>query len=58
MPDDPDTKWYVEQYGNGCMILTPGFGRVFVPQADADLQFLSRDDQPLKTWHVASASLT
>jgi hypothetical protein len=49
MPDDTDTEWYVQQYGKGCMILTAGFGRVFLPQADEDLQFLSRGDQPPKT---------
>lgn len=42
--DDPDTAWYVEQYGGGCMILAPSFGRVFVskPHEDQDLEFVSR----------------
>jgi hypothetical protein len=43
-PDDPDTAWYIEQYGGGCMILAPSFGRVFVsdPHEDEDLEFVSR----------------
>ena len=42
---DADTGWYVEQFGEGCMILSPGFGHVFVsePDEDKDLQFISRD---------------
>jgi hypothetical protein len=43
--EDPETAWYVEQYGGGCMILTPSFGRVFVsdPGGDEDLEFVARD---------------
>jgi hypothetical protein len=26
---DPETGWYVEQCGSGCMILAQSFGRVF-----------------------------
>lgn len=46
--DDPETVWYVEQFGGGCMILTPSFGRVFVskPHEDEDLEFVSRDGSP------------
>jgi hypothetical protein len=42
--DDPNTGWYVEHYGSGCMILVPGFGRVFVstPDEDEDLELLER----------------
>ncbi len=42
--DDPDTAWYVEQYGGGCLILAPSFSSVFVsdPHADEDLEFVSR----------------
>jgi hypothetical protein len=42
--DDPETAWYVEQFGGGCMILAPSFGRVFVsdPQDDEHLDFVSR----------------
>ena len=45
--EDPETKWYVEQYCGGCMMIAPGFGRVFVTDScnDEDLQFLSRSDQ-------------
>jgi hypothetical protein len=25
--DEPDTVWYVEQFGGGCMILAPSFWR-------------------------------
>jgi hypothetical protein len=44
--DDPGTVWYVEQFGGGCMIFAPSFGRVFVskPQDDEDLEFVSRDE--------------
>jgi hypothetical protein len=38
---DPN-RWYAEQFANGCMILTPSFGPVFVTKSDEDLQFLSR----------------
>jgi hypothetical protein len=46
--DDPDTAWYVEQFGGGCMIRAPGFGCVFVskPHEDEDLEFVSRDGAP------------
>jgi hypothetical protein len=46
IPEDPEMKWYAEQYGNGCMILAPSFGRVFVTECcqDEDLRFLSRAD--------------
>ncbi len=44
--DDPDTAWYIELFGNGCMILAPGFGRVFVsdPQEDEDLEFAGQGE--------------
>ena len=44
VPEDPSTVWYVEQYGSGCMILVPSFGRVFLaaPVDDEDLEFLER----------------
>ena len=46
MPDDPKIDWYVEQYGCGCMILVPSFGRVLVaaPDEDEDLEFLERGE--------------
>jgi hypothetical protein len=45
-PDDPNTDWYVKQYGSGCMLLVPSFGRVFVasPGEDEELEFLERDE--------------
>jgi hypothetical protein len=44
VPGDPKADWYVEQYGSGCMIVVPSFGRVFLaaPNADEDLEFLER----------------
>jgi hypothetical protein len=47
--EDPDSAWYVEQFGGGCMILAPSFGRVFVsdPREDEDLEFVSRRVPPL-----------
>ena len=46
VPGDPKTDWYIEQYGNGCMILVPSFGRVFLatPDEDEDLEFLERGE--------------
>lgn len=46
--DDPETAWYVEQFGGGCMILAPSFGRLFVcnPEKDEDLEFVSRGIGP------------
>ena len=43
---DPATDWYVDQFGGGCMILAPSFGRVFVSIPDEDLQFVARDVSP------------
>ena len=39
---NPETAWYVEQFGGGCMILVPTFGCVFVSKADEDLEFVGR----------------
>jgi hypothetical protein len=41
---DPETAYFVEEFGGGCMLLTERLGRVFVedPQHDEDLQFVSR----------------
>jgi hypothetical protein len=41
---DPETDWYVKQYGRGVMILEPKrFGRAFLsePHTDEDLEFVS-----------------
>ena len=43
---DQETGWYVEQFGEGCMVLVPSFGRVFVSKAEADLEFVARDVLP------------
>ncbi len=43
---DPETNWYVDRFGGGCMILAPSFGRVFVSEADEDLEFVARDPSP------------
>jgi hypothetical protein len=40
---DPETRWYVETFGGGCMIVAQGFGRVFVSQPDEDLELVGRD---------------
>ena len=39
---DPETGWYVEQFGGGCMIITSSLGRVFVSEPGEDLEFVSR----------------
>jgi hypothetical protein len=44
---DPETGWYVEQFGGGCMILAPSFGRVFLSETEEDLEFVSRGATPL-----------
>ena len=47
--DDPETAWYVEQIGGGCIILAPSFGRAFVRESDReefeDLEFVSRSSE-------------
>lgn len=44
-----ETDWYVERFGGGCMILAPSFGRVFISEADEDLEFVGRDVPPLRS---------
>ncbi len=44
---DPETDWYVREYGGGVMILEPKhFGRAFLPEPHTaeDLEFLARAD--------------
>ena len=44
---DPETDWYVQEYGGGVMILEPKqFGRAFLrePHTAEDLEFLARAD--------------
>jgi len=45
---DPEIQWYLEQCGDGCMVLAASFGRVYVTatESDEDLQFVSRGDPP------------
>lgn len=42
---DPETDWFVQEYGSGVMILEPKyFGRAFVsdPSTHCDLEFVAR----------------
>ena len=44
---NPETNWYVQEYGRGVMILEPkNFGRAFLPepQTAEDLEFVARQD--------------
>ena len=48
--DDPETNWYVQEYGGGVMVLEPKvFGRVFIQagqlQSTEDLQFVARAEE-------------
>ena len=46
---DPETDWYVTEYGGGVMVIEPKFfGRVFLAQTDddEDLEFVSRAEPP------------
>ena len=49
-PGDPETDWFVQEYGGGVMILERVDGRTFIPadQIDdyEDLEFVSRADGP------------
>jgi hypothetical protein len=42
--EDPKTKWYVEEYAGGIMLMTELYGRVFTanPGEDDELQFVRR----------------
>ena len=43
--DDPETEWYVKEFGGGVMVIAPKvFGRVFISriEQDEDLDFVSR----------------
>ena len=45
LEDDPETEWYVQEYGGGAMVLEPKvFGRTFLSHTDEneDLIFVSR----------------
>jgi hypothetical protein len=43
--EDLETRWYVRQYGIGCMLAVPSFGSVYITQPcnDEDLEFVARD---------------
>lgn len=43
---DPDTRWYVEEHGDGVMLSVERLGLVFAdhPQEDDELEFVSRGD--------------
>jgi hypothetical protein len=43
---DLETDWYFQEFGGGCMLILPSFGRLFVshPDQDTDLEFISRGD--------------
>jgi hypothetical protein len=47
---DPETDWFMQEYGGGVMILERVSGRTFIPadQIDEckDLEFVSRADAP------------
>jgi hypothetical protein len=41
---DPESEYFVDEHGSGCMLLTEAYGRVFMtqPEHDEDLEFVSR----------------
>lgn len=41
---DPETDWFIQEYGNGVMILEGQAGRTLVsdPHSDEDLEFVAR----------------
>jgi hypothetical protein len=45
--DNPDTSWYVEPFGGGCMIAIEPFGRLFLesPADDEHLELLGRVEE-------------
>jgi hypothetical protein len=51
-PGNPETDWYVQEYGGGIMILDAVAGRTFTTadsiDDDEDLEFVSRADMPPK----------
>ena len=45
---DPETAWYVKEYGGGAMVVEPKvFGRAFLSNTESaeDLIFVSRSDE-------------
>ncbi len=47
---NPETDWFVEEYGGGVMVLENVAGRTFIPadqiEGCDDLQFVSRQESP------------
>jgi hypothetical protein len=42
-PEAAEHRWYVEQFGVGCMLVVPSFGNVYMPKSDLELQFVGRN---------------
>jgi hypothetical protein len=40
--EGPESRWFFDQFGGGCMLIVETAGRVFEPEADEDLDFVSR----------------
>lgn len=39
---DSVLEWYIEQFGGGCMVNAPNWGRIFVTDPNEDLEFVAR----------------
>ncbi|MBV8632353.1 MAG: hypothetical protein JOZ83_15600 [Silvibacterium sp.] len=44
--DNPDTQWYVNEFGGGVMVAHERLGPVFIddPESDGDLELVDRAD--------------
>jgi hypothetical protein len=44
---DPDSDWFVAEFGGGCMISAQGFGCVFIPSTadEEEVEFVSRGSE-------------
>jgi hypothetical protein len=40
---DSVLEWHIEQFGGGCMVNAPNWGRIFVTEPNEDLQFVARE---------------
>jgi hypothetical protein len=40
---DSVLEWHIEQFGGGCMVDAPNWGRIFVTEPNEDLEFVARD---------------
>ena len=49
-PGDPETDWFVQEYGGGVMVVEKVAGRTFIPadqiEGEEDLEFVSRMEIP------------